>query len=148
MALVPYRPRQGVYARAMAAGGLVLLVLFASVRVFQMVPSEGSFGFLGLTFSNSLWWAGGVFVVLGAVVALLTLGLRTGIESIDSRTAGFIELLTETETELQKVSWPSKEELQSSTAVVFACMIALGLFLFCVDQFVAWFMGVLRVLPV
>lgn len=147
MALVPYRPRQGVYARAAAAGGLLLLILFASVRIVQMAPDMGEFEVLGLDVPMSMWWAAGFFAVFGGIVALLTLALRTGIETIDAKTAAFVELLTETETELQKVSWPSKEELRSSTAVVLACMVVLGIFLFCVDQFVAWFMGTVKVLP-
>jgi len=124
-----------------------MLVLFASVRIVQMSPDLGRFSLIGLSVPYSLGWAGGFFVLCGAVVALLTLGLRTGIEAIDGKTAGFVELLTETETELKKVSWPSKEELRSSTAVVLACMVVLGVFLFAVDQAVAWLMMNLRVLP-
>ena len=148
MALDLYRPRQGVYARAAAGAALTLLVLFASIRVYQMAPVSGNFPFLGLTFPNTVWPAAGVFLALGAIVALFTTGARTGVGAIDSKTAGFVQLLSETETELQKVSWPSKDELTNSTAVVLACMAILGLFLFCVDQFVGWFMGVLKVLPI
>jgi preprotein translocase subunit SecE len=148
MALAPYRPRQGVYARAAAAAGLVALALFASFRIFQMTRGGETFSFIGLPVPYSIGWAAAFFVVSGSIVALVTLGLRTGIEGIDSKTASFVELLSETETELQKVAWPSRDELTSSTAVVLVSMVVLGLFLFCVDQMVAWIMGTLRVLPV
>ncbi len=124
-----------------------MLILFASVRIVQMSPTLGRFSIIGLPVPYSYAWAGGFFVLCGALVALFTLGLRTGIEAIDGKTAGFVDLLTETETELKKVSWPSKEELRSSTAVVLACMVVLGVFLFAVDQVVAWLMMNLRVLP-
>ena len=147
MSLAPYRPRQGVYARGAAAAGLLLLSLFASARLYQMLPSSESFELLGLDVPYSACWASVLFVLLGGVVCMFTIGLRTGLNAIDSKTGGFVDLLIETEAELYKVSWPTKDQLTTSTTVVFLCMIIVGVLLFCIDRVVAWVMSVLRVLP-
>jgi len=147
MSLAPYRPRQGYHARAVAAAGLILLFLFGSFRLYSMLPNQQLFEMSGLPLYSSVLWAGGVFIVLGGLTSLFTVGMRTGVQSLDELTGGFIDLLIETQTELQKVSWPNKEQLTNSTTVVLICMIVLGAFLFAVDRMVAWIMSILRVLP-
>ena len=147
MSLAPYRPRQGYHARAVAAAGLILLFLFGSVRLYELLPPVKLFEVSGMPIHSSVLWAGGVFIVLGGLTTLFTVGLRTGVESLDELTGSFIDLLIETQTELQKVSWPNKEQLTNSTTVVLVCMILLGAFLFVVDQVVAWLMSALNVLP-
>jgi len=125
----------------------VLLGLFASVRLYQMLPGSEGFRLLGLGVPYTACWASLVFVVLAGVVSLFTFGFRTGLNAVDLKTAAFVDLLIETEAELQKVSWPTKDQLTTSTTVVLLCMILMGALLFCIDQFVAWVMTVLRVLP-
>jgi preprotein translocase subunit SecE len=130
-----------------AAAGLILLFLFGSFRLYSMLPNQQLFEMSGLPLYSSVLWAGGVFIVLGGLTSLFTVGMRTGVQSLDELTGGFIDLLIETQTELQKVSWPNKEQLTNSTTVVLICMIVLGAFLFAVDRMVAWIMSILRVLP-
>jgi len=147
MSLAPYRPRQGYHARAIAAAGLILLFLFGSWRLYDQLPNVKLLEVSGMPIYSSVLWAGGVFIILGGLTSLFTLGLRTGVESLDELTGGFVDLLIETQTELQKVSWPNKQQLTNSTTVVLVCMVILGAFLFAVDQVVAWLMSSLDVLP-
>ena len=146
--LAPYRPKQGVYARGVAGTALVLLSLFASVRfhgwLYHQLPPDAK---LIWDIPYSACWAGLLFLVLATVSSLFAIGFRTGIKGIDAKTGAFVDLLIETETELQKVSWPAKDELVNSSTVVIVCMILIALFLFCVDQLVAFAMSLLKVLP-
>jgi len=146
--LTPYRPGQGIYARAATGVALLLVALFASVRLFQMTRLEKTaFKVLGMPVPQAALWAGGLFIVLATVVFLVTFGLQTGLQGLDSKTTRFIDLLIDTESELAKVSWPSSEELTSSTTAVLISIILLGAFLFCVDWLAASLMRSLQVLP-
>jgi len=145
--LSPYRPNQGVHARGAAAGALLVLALFASVRLYNARPLEASFRWLGLTVSQSVVLAGGLFIALGAIILLLTVGPNTGIAGIDKRVHGVIDLLIETQSELQKVSWPSGEELSRSTTAVLVSIVLLGAALFVIDLVWAFVMKTFQVLP-
>jgi len=144
----PYRPGQGIYARAATGAALLLVALFASVRLFQLTRLEKTaFKVLGMPVPQAALWAGGLFIVLATVVFLVTFGLETGLRGLDSKTKRFIDLLIDTESELAKVSWPSSQELTSSTTAVLISIILLGAFLFCVDWLAASLMRSLQVLP-
>jgi len=147
MALSSYKPGRGLRARSAAAGALVLLALFASVRFAQMLGLERSFELMGMEVPVSAVWGAVLFVALAAAVAVFTFGLETGLKGIDSRSRAFVDLLIETEGELQKVSWPSRDELRRSTVVVLLCIAVLGAFLAGVDFLVSVLMRGLRVLP-
>jgi len=146
--LTPYRPGQGIYARAATGVALLLVALFGSVRLFQLTRVEKiAFKVLGMGVPEAALWAGGVFIVLGAVIFLITFGPQTGLRGLDSKTKRLIDLLIDTEAELAKVSWPSSQELTSSTTAVLVSIILLGAFLFCVDWLAASLMRSLQVLP-
>ena len=147
MALVPYRPNEGRYSRIVAAAGLLLLDLFASVRLFQTTVTEGTFALLAMPVRYSTIWAAVFFLIAGVVIAVFTFGLRTGIRSLDAVTASFVDMLVDTEAELQKVSWPTKDDLTTSTSVVLVCVVILGIFLWCVDLVVSFLMSSANVLP-
>ncbi len=148
VALTSYRPGQGVYARTATGGALLLIALFGSVRLFNMVRAQKvAFTLLGMQVPQAALWAGGVFIVLAAVVFLLTFGPQTGLQGLDSKTQRLIDLLVDTESELAKVSWPSSAELTSSTTAVLISIILMGAFLFCVDWLAASLMRSLQVLP-
>lgn len=147
MALSPYRPNEGIYARAVAGGALLLLTLFGCVRLYQQMDVEETTKMLGLPVPHAALWAGFVFVLLALVIAVFALGLRTGMRAIDARARGFVDLLVETELELQKVAWPTKDQLTNSTVVVLVCIVILGIFLVSVDCFVSRFMSLAGVLP-
>jgi len=130
-----------------AAGALLLLGLFASVRVHQVRQTDAAVQLLGMDLSHSALWAAGLFVVVGVVVFVLSYGPATGIRAIDTKVHSLIDLLVETESELGKVSWPGPDELTRSTTAVLVSIVLLGAFLFVVDAVVAFLMGALRVLP-
>jgi preprotein translocase SecE subunit len=136
----PYRAGQGIYARAAAAGSLIIGAVFACWRLYVYtitVVSEGSanpaFTFVGLPVSYAVLVSVGAFVLLAAVTFLFTFGPTTGARWLDSKTHGLIDLLVDTESELSKVSWPTREDLTSSTAAVLVLIAFLSAFLFGVD---------------
>jgi preprotein translocase subunit SecE len=142
-----YKPNQGAYARATAAGALLLVDLLASVRFFQWAEIEHKFSVFGLQVPFGFIWAAVLFVGLAVVIAVFTAGYGTGMRGIDAKTRGFVDLLIDTQTELQKVSWPDRDELVRSTTVVMVCMLVLGVFLFCVDLLLSTAMQIINVLP-
>jgi len=120
-----------------AAGALLLLGLFGSVRLYQAKLSDATFPLLGMDLRYAAVWGAGLFVVVGTVVFWLAYGPRTGIRGIDGKVHKLIDLLVETETELGKVSWPGSDELTRSTTAVLVSIILLGGFLAAVDTVVA-----------
>jgi len=147
VALSPYKPNQGLYARGGVAAALLVLAFFASARLFLMVNMPQKFVLMGLRLSYGYVLAGPVFVVLLAFTGLFVLGWQTGLKALDTRTHLFIDLLADTQVELQKVSWPSREELMRSTGVVLLCIVVIGCLLFVLDQLVVLVLRQLQVLP-
>jgi preprotein translocase subunit SecE len=147
MALSVYKPNRGLYARGAAGAALVVLALFASVRFFQVIGIEKKFALLAMPVSYGVFWAGGLFVVLAGAISVFAAGFETGWKALDGRTHAFIDLLIDTEGELQKVSWPNRQELRRSTTVVIICIVVMGGFLAVVDLIISAVMSGLRVLP-
>jgi preprotein translocase SecE subunit len=142
MALTFYRPGQGVYARATAGGAAVLLSLFGSWRLFELLKdgSGSPTKILGMNVPASALWAGGAFVLLVLLICLVAFGIRTGVAALDGKVRAFVDLLIDTQTELAKVSWPGKTDLTRSTAAVLISIVVLAAFLFGVDYLLtlAW----------
>ncbi|MFO8007503.1 MAG: preprotein translocase subunit SecE [Candidatus Brocadiia bacterium] len=127
---------------------MLLLALFASVRLFQLTHSpDETLALLGMDIPVAATWAGVLFVVAGGLIFLLTMGPQTGLKAIDEKTHSLVDLLIETESELGKVSWPGSEELSRSTTAVLVSIVVLGGFLFVIDQVVLQLMKYLQVLP-
>lgn len=125
---------------------MLVLCLFASVRLFTVLGGSKEASLVaGMPVSFLL--AAGLFVVLAALVGILTFGLQTGLRGLDAKSRAFVDLLADTQTELQKVSWPTREELRSSTIVVLVCILVLGAFLYAVDVIVSFLMTRVGVLP-
>jgi preprotein translocase SecE subunit len=91
--------------------------------------------------------AGGVFVVLGFLIFMFTFGLETGLKGVDAKTHALIDMLIDTEAELAKVAWPSKEQLTRYSVAVLLFIALFGVYLLCVDYLVAVVLRVLGVLP-
>ncbi len=70
------------------------------------------------------WGLGGLFVAL----CLPFIYLWT------ARTATTVDFLVATETEMKKVSWPTRREVSGSTVIVIATGVAIALFCFLFDQ--------------
>ena len=147
--MTAYRPGQGKYARGGAAGAALLLALFASDRVYYKLlsGSQAAFKLLGVAVPYAALWAAGLFVLLGALVLLFTLGVSTGIAGIDSKARALIDLLIDTESELNKVSWPGRTDLTNSTTAVLVSIFMLGGFLFAMDLLIGLVMRTAAVLP-
>ncbi|MCB7128732.1 MAG: preprotein translocase subunit SecE, partial [Candidatus Brocadiales bacterium] len=60
-------------------------------------------------------------------------GLETGLNRLDTSSKKTVEFLIDTQGELQKVSWPTKDELVGSTGVVIILLVILGVYIFSVD---------------
>ena len=86
---------------------------------------------------NSALWAAVMFVVLAGTVFIFAFGVTTGIGWLDSKMRRVVDLLTDTQSELAKVSWPSRDQLVRSTTAVLVSIALLGVFLLCVDQVIA-----------
>lgn len=144
-----YRPGQGVAGRTIAAGALGVLALFASVRTYNsgILSNEALRDFGGLSITPAFIGAVVCLVALGFTVALLCCGWTTGIEAIDKRTRAFNDLLVDTQAEMQKVAWPTREELYSSTAVVMAFMLILGFFIASADIVISTIISLTGILP-
>jgi len=146
MALSPYKLNQGVYARAVAGMAILVLALFASVRLFELLGGRDQSP-MAVGIPVAYFWALALFVVLAAVVSVFTFGLHTGVRGLDSTSMALVDLLIDTQTELQKVSWPTREELRTSTTVVLICMAVLSVLLYAVDLVVSFVMSTFGVLP-
>jgi len=148
-AFSPYRPAQGTYARIGTAVALLVVFLFGSYRLYSLLATGPGkvFIVLGLKVPYAALVPGGVFIVLGALVWVLTFGPQTGIKGLDALTRRWIDLLIDTEGELRKVSWPTRDDLVNSTAAVLVSIVLLGVFLVGMDFLVGWAMSSLGVLP-
>ncbi len=56
----------------------------------------------------------------------------------------FADFLVSVESELEKVTWPGKNEVVQATVVVLSMMFFLGLFLFVIDLVWAWLFSLIR----
>ena len=149
MALTPYKPNQGTYARGAAAAGMLVLSLFASWRLSQMIgPGDTPPMLLGMEVPYGAFWGAGLFAALASLAAMMVFAFELGIKGVDQKSQSFVDLLIDTENELQKVSWPGPEELKRSTAVVLVAIVVLGCFLYVIDLFMTYTMTSLDVLPV
>ncbi len=148
MKFEPYKPNQGRYARFSVAGALAVLFLFAAWRTVRFVGLGESFALIGLNVPYAVLWGALVFFVLSLFALFFVTGYKSGINKFDHTTALFIDLLIDTEGELKKVSWPSKEEIRRYTIVVIASVIFIGGLVYVVDFVVSYAMSGLNVLPV
>ena len=60
----------------------------------------------------------------------------------------FVDFLTDTEVEMKKVSWTSKDDLYRATMVVLTTVILMSVFLFLVNQVWVRLLELIRVLQV
>ncbi len=139
MALEIYKKNQGIYARVSLGVGLGMLVLMASHALYGSLielPELYPGARVPLLEVPITWGLAGsvVFFALSAVViAAMTTGVETGLRVLDNNSRKAVEFLIETQGELQKVSWPTREELLGSTVVVIFSVIVLGIYIFGVD---------------
>ncbi|HWE40415.1 MAG TPA: preprotein translocase subunit SecE [Isosphaeraceae bacterium] len=126
-----YKPRQGARARTWTAVALGVLTAVGLLRLNEVLDeSYGRATRAGLV--------GGLAVVLGWLIYRVV------------NFSPFADFLGDTQAEMNKVSWTSKEDLYRATMVVLTTVLLMSIFLFTVDQ--VWvtllkFIGVLHITP-
>jgi len=148
MALQLHKPNQGVYARAVAGAGGGIMAAFGAYWLHGLVdlPEIWPNAKFVVPITYSLLAAAILFIILGGLMALICTGTAIGLKKIDKFSAASVDFLIESESELRKVSWPSREELTGSTFVVIFVTILLGVYIVTVDKVVSVFMQRLGVL--
>ena len=126
---------------------MLVMSLFASWRLAQMVGGQDGVIVLGIEVTPGAIWAGGLFVVLAGLSALLVFGFELGIAGVDEKSKAFVDLMIDTENELKKVSWPGPDELRRSTTVVLVAIVVMGAFIYVVDMVMSFAMSRVGVLP-
>jgi preprotein translocase SecE subunit len=147
-----YRKGQGIYSRVIVGIVLGILALFASISLHNVlvelpnVAEKARIPLIDISLTWGLICAFALFVFLGFVICVCVVGLETGIRPIDTSGKKAVELLIDTQAELQKVAWPTRYELVGSTAVVIISVILIGVFILGVDWFVSVIMKYIGVL--
>ncbi len=122
-----FKPMQGWYARVYTAVGLGLVVAAGAWRI-----SEASLDYAPL-------WRFGLPAAFAAVLGWLVFRIV--------HFPPFAEFLIATESEMNKVSWTSKDDLIRATTVVLSTVVLMAVFLFLVDTlwtFILRMIGVLQ----
>jgi preprotein translocase subunit SecE len=126
-----YKPRQGARARTWTAVALGVLAAVGLWRLYEvLLDSYGPATRAGIV--------GGLAAVLGWTIYRVV------------NFPPFADFLGDTQAEMNKVSWTSKEDLYRATMVVLTTVLLMSIFLFTVDQI--WvtllkFIGVLHITP-
>ncbi|ODS30140.1 MAG: putative preprotein translocase SecE subunit [Candidatus Scalindua rubra] len=147
-----YRKGVGVYARCAVAGLFGLATIFAAYSLYGALIGLPEF-FAGARIpllDVRLTWgvvsACILFVFFGMLIGVFTLGFEVGLRWIDKKSKGAIEFFIETQAELQKVSWPTQNQLIGSTIVVIIFLIVLSLYILGVDWIVSTVMETVGIL--
>lgn len=130
MAFKIYKPGQGKWVRLGTAIGIGLMTAFGVYWLLEELR--------GAIETNAEYWLGGIAAVIVAVMALFTWWLLNKIRIVDFMVA--------TETEMQKVAWPTKKEIVNNTWVVIAGTLLIVAVLFIVDIGFATLFKAIRIL--
>ena len=115
-----YKPNQGRRVRLTAAVTVAALAALTAMEVY-------------------VWLAGyGVQVRLAVPLVALAAIVGGGLYALNLPVVA--DFLIEAESELAKVSWPSRQQVLGSTGTVLAVVLLLALFLVGTDMFVGWFL--------
>lgn len=147
-----YRKGQGSSARILVGIALGLIALFAAYSLHgTLINLPTFFGgvripLLSLPLTWGLIGAFFFFLFSVAFVGILVGCFETGINKIDNAGKGVVGFLIDTQGELQKVSWPTRQELIGSSIVVVICAVVLGTYIFGIDRLVTTVMRLVSVL--
>lgn len=144
-----YKKGQGKIVRLSSGIALTLLALFGCISLYTFVPQFNieetpppptfwgttitQIPFFELTINYGLIVSMGLFLILILLIYLLIINKPS--------TADF---MVETEIEMKKVSWPSKQEHTSSTIAVIISVFLIGVFLMIADSFFSQIMKFIR----
>ena len=147
-----YRKGQGSSARISVGVALCLIATFAAISLHgALIDLPVFFGgaqipLLSMTLTWGLVSSFFFFLVCIVFVGILVGCLETGIGKIDNTGQRVVGYLIDTQAELQKVSWPTRQELIGSTIVVIICAVVLGVYIFGIDRLVTAVMKSVNVL--
>jgi preprotein translocase subunit SecE len=131
----PYKRNQGKLTRQLTALSIAVILIIGAYQFSQFLASGG----LGTTVSRL-----GTPFTLGVPLIVGLIGTWVAYRLVNW--PRFADFLIAVEAEMDKVSWPSREELQRATIVVIATMLFIGAVLFFYDIFWAWFFTLIRIL--
>ncbi len=77
-------------------------------------------------------------MVLRIVAILAAMGLAAGVAAYSEPGRQFVAFSREAVVETKKVVWPTRKETIQTTAVVFALVVLVAIFLWIVDAGLAW----------
>lgn len=123
-----YKRNQGRLVRGLTAAGFGIVAAAGCYKLSEVL--EVSFN----SRSNALAISGALLAVCGWLVFRLV------------NWEPFAEFLISVESEMQKVSWPSRTEQYRAVAVVLATMLFMVIVLFVYDTTLWWLLTTLRVL--
>ncbi|MGR3317507.1 MAG: preprotein translocase subunit SecE [Candidatus Anammoxibacter sp.] len=147
-----YKRGQGSSARISVGIALSLIAVFAAFSLHgALINLPVFFGgaqipLLSMTLTWGLISSFFFFLICILFVGILVGCLKTGIGMIDNTGQRVVCYLIDTQGELQKVSWPTRQELVGSTIVVLICAVVLGVYILGVDRFVTTVMKLVKVL--
>lgn len=137
-----YKKGQGSSARISVGIVLGLIAVFSAISLHgALIDLPAFFGgvnipLVGLPLTWGLVSSFFFFLFCAAIVGVLVGGFETGIKKVDNVGRRVVGFLIDTQGELQKVSWPTRQELIGSTIVVIVCAVILGVYIFGVDRLV------------
>lgn len=144
-----YKKNQGFQARlfiGILLGGFALFAAHAVYGTFiespQLYPGA-EVPLVGTKLTWGLVSAVTFFLVSVGLIGVYTTGYETGLGRVDTNSKKTVEFLIDTQGELQKVSWPTREELIGSTGVVIILLVILGAYIFGVDWIITRIMKII-----
>ncbi len=84
------------------------------------------------------YWFSQLAVVLRVLMVLAGLGAAAAVAYTSEPGKEFFSFAQEAWAEAGRVSWPTRKETMQTTAIVFAFVVVMALFLFSVDASLAW----------
>ena len=128
-----YRRSQGKWTRLGTAMGCALIILSTAIFIVRDVQGASNIS------EQTAILIAGVFVIAASLLAYYVQNRPTN-----------VTFLIETDSEMKKVNWTTRQELIGSTKVVIGFMFILSLMLFVVDimfGYLFYFLGVLKFSP-
>jgi preprotein translocase SecE subunit len=147
-----YKRGQGLYSRITVGIVLGVISLFASISLYNSliglsnISENAKIPLVDIDLSWGLISAFALFTILGLFMSVFVVGYDTGVQRLDARGKKSVDFLIDIQSELQKVSWPTKYELVGSTAVVIVSVVVIGVYILGVDWVVSRIMKYIGVL--
>ena len=89
------------------------------------------------------YWLGDAALVLRLLAVAAGIALGAAVAWLSAPGKQFLGFALESWTEVKKVVWPTRKETIQTTAIVFAFVVVMALFLFAVDSGLAWIVKLL-----